>query len=103
MSIEEAGGNLQFSIESLNNLPRQWISQYSQVFVQIEIVHGKTSYPLVSTAQKALNVFNQDFILFEELASLSLYPSVHIHLVLYRLRFSLSFLLSPVTLPCLSS
>lgn len=70
MPIEEAGGNFQFQIESLNNLPKQWTMKYSQFYIQIEAVHGKLSYPLVTIPQRALRATDHDFILFEEQVSL---------------------------------
>jgi hypothetical protein len=66
MSIEEAGGNFHFRVESLNNIPKQWIVKYSQFYIQIEALNGKLSYPLVTVPLRALRATDHDFILFEE-------------------------------------
>ncbi|KAI6177250.1 Phosphatidylinositol 3-and 4-kinase [Aphelenchoides bicaudatus] len=66
MPIEEAGGSFQFTIESLNNLQKHWIPRYSQYYIQIEAVHGKMSYPLVTLPLRALRASEHDFIMFEE-------------------------------------
>jgi hypothetical protein len=68
MSIEEAGGNFKFSIESLNNLSKHWTAQYCQFYIEVAVIHDKTP-TIISTQPKNLKASNHDFILFEETVS----------------------------------
>jgi hypothetical protein len=73
MLIEEASGWFKFVVESFNNLPKTWSRDFIQFQIQMEVIHGKMSYPLMSTSRKTLQEPNHDWISFDEPVSNSLF------------------------------